>query len=180
MKEHHIEKLDVVRRQISEAVRLFFEKRDPVVIHTVIASAHQILFDLGESRGIASSIKNTATLKGEDLKRFLRLINDPYNFFKHANRDPEAKIDIGPLEEFTQDFIMDAIVMLQRISGCIPFEAKIYWFWFVSKYPGHFSESPPDGAIKGMQAEELARWDFPTICNFLKSADLMEDTKELS
>ena len=43
------DKLDVIRRQIKEAVRLFFEERDRVVIHTIIASAHQILFVIGKN-----------------------------------------------------------------------------------------------------------------------------------
>jgi hypothetical protein len=30
-------------RQVKEAIRLFFEQRGAIVIHTIIASAHQIL-----------------------------------------------------------------------------------------------------------------------------------------
>jgi len=40
MDVHWVDKVEVARRQIREAVRLFFEARDLVVIHTVIASAH--------------------------------------------------------------------------------------------------------------------------------------------
>jgi hypothetical protein len=174
MEVHWIDKLDIVRRQIKEAVRLFFEQRDAVVIHTIVASAHQILFDLGESKGIASVVKNTAALKGDEIQSFLHSINYPYNFFKHADRDPDAKINVGPLERFTQDFIMDAIVMLQRLCGNIPTEAKVYWVWFVSKYREEFDDCPADGEIKKMQEQGLASWDFPTICQFLTFCDLAE------
>ena len=75
MEVHWIDKLDVVRLQITEAVRLFFEQRDAVVIHMIVASTHQILFDLGKSKGIASAVKNTAALKGEEIQNFLRSIN---------------------------------------------------------------------------------------------------------
>lgn len=112
-------------RQIREAVRLYFEQRDSVVLHTIIASAHQILIDLGKSKEIKSMLKNPTASKGT--------LNYPYNFFKHADKDPEAKINIGPLEEFAQGYIMDAIVMLQQLTGSIPIQAKVYWVWFVAK-----------------------------------------------
>jgi hypothetical protein len=68
MEVHWIDKVEIVRRQIREAVRLFFEARDLVLIHAVIASAHQILFDLGNSNGVRSALKNTAAIKREDLQ----------------------------------------------------------------------------------------------------------------
>ena len=173
MEEHWIDKTDVAQRQITEAIRLFFEERDSVVIHTVIASAHQIMFDIGIKKGIKSAVKNTEALKNEELQRHLKAINYPFNFFKHANHDPQKFINIGPLERFTSDFIMDAIIMLQRISGKIPMEAKVFWFWFVSKYPQEFDNCPEDGEIKKMQQQGLADWDFPTISQFLSFVDIV-------
>ena len=161
-----IDKLDVVRRQIKEAVRLFFEKRDRVVIHTIIASAHQILFDIGKSKNVKSVVKNTEALRKPEIQKYLKTINYPYNFFKHADQDPEGQINIAPLERFTSDFIMDAIVMLQQMSADIPTDAKVYWFWFVSKFPQEFDNLPDDGEIAKMQREGLAEWDFQTISHF--------------
>jgi hypothetical protein len=174
MEVHWIDKQEIVRRQLREAVRLFFEERDPVVIHTVVASAHQILLDLGGPKGIASVVKNTEALRGAELQSFLRSINYPYNFFKHANKDPDSKINVGPLERFTQDFIMDAVVMFQRLCGDIPFEAKVYWTWFVSKYHEEFDDCPSDGEIKKLQEQQLSDWDFPTIRQFLTFCDIVE------
>lgn len=176
MQPHRIDKLDIVKREIKEAVRLFFEQRDIVVIHLIVASAHQILIDLEKSKNVESVVKNTAALKDEAIQTFLRSINYPYNFFKHADRDLDNKIDIGPMERFTQDFIMDAIIMLQRLTGDIPIEAKVYWFWFVSKYPQEFDVCPADGEIEKMKAQGLAQWDFPTICQFLTFCDVLKGT----
>ena len=178
MEEIIIDKLDVVRRQIKEAVRLFFEKRDRVVIHTIIASAHQILFDLGKQTHVKSAIKNTVALRKPEIQEHLRTINYPYNFFKHADRHPRGRINIGPLERLTSDFIMDAIVMLQELAGDLPTEAKIYWFWFVSKYPQEFDNLPKDGMIAKMQKEGLSEWDFPTIRQFLLFSDIMEEANK--
>ncbi|MBN2286332.1 MAG: hypothetical protein JXI43_07780 [Tissierellales bacterium] len=173
-----IDKLDVVRRQIKEAVRLFFEERDRVVIHTIIASAHQILFDIGKKSDVKSAVKNTMGLRNPEIQKYLKTINYPYNFFKHADRDPKAKINIGPLNRLTSDFIMDAIVMLQQLAENIPTEAKVYWFWFVSKYPQEFDNLPKDGEIAKMQSEGLTDWDFKTITQFLLFNDIMEEANK--
>lgn len=178
MEKNIIDKLDIVHRQIKEAVRLFFEERDRVVIHTIIASAHQILFDLGKQTHVKSALKNTEALRNSEIQKHLRTINYPYNFFKHADRDPGGRINIGHLDQLTSDFIMDAIVMLQQTAGDIPSEAKVYWFWFVSKYPQEFDNLPQDGEIAKMQSEGLSEWDFPTICQFLLFGDIMEEANK--
>jgi hypothetical protein len=172
---HWINKIEVVERQIKGAVRLFFARGDIVVIHTIIASAHQILFDIGKKNGIVSSIKNTQALKEKKIQDFLKKINYPYNFFKHADNDADGKINIGPLERFTSDFIMDAIVMLQGINNNMPIEAKIFWFWFVSKYPEDFANCPDDSVIKKFQEYHLAEWDFDEITNFLCFYDVSQE-----
>ncbi len=174
MEHEIIDKLDVVERQIKESVQLFFEGRDLVVIHTIIASAHQILFDVGKLSEIESAIKNIKSLSQAEVREFLKTVNYPYNFFKHADKDPEGKIDIGPLSRLAQDFIMDAIVMLQILKGTIPFQAKVFWFWFVSKYPEEFSNLPKDGEIATMQEANFAALDFEEIALFLKCGEALE------
>jgi hypothetical protein len=147
-----IDKVEVARRQISEGVTLFFESRDFVVINTVIASAHQILIDVGKEQGIVSVVKNPEGMTREEFRKHVRTINEPYNFFKHADKDPKGKINIAPIERFTSDFMLDAIVMLQNISGKIPLEAKVFWSWFVSTYPDEFDNCPKDGSIKHLMS----------------------------
>lgn len=168
-------KLDVVAAQLSEAIRLFFEQRDPVVVHTLVASAHQILFDLGKSRGVGSQIKNSANLDAQEVQEFLRAVNYPYNFFKHADRDPESKIDVGPLFQLTADFLMDGVLMLQKIAGVVPIQARIYWAWFVSYYHEQFANLPPDGEIAKLQKQDLGSKSFNELSAVIKCAELASD-----
>lgn len=166
-----IDKIEVVRRQLAEAVRLFFEQRDPIVIHTIIAAAHQILIDLGRAKGVSSIVKNCQDLDAEARRERIRLLNGPYNFFKHADNDPYGKLFLGPLVEYNSDYIMDACVMLQGIAGELPIEAKVYWAWFVAqRRPDGF---PDDGVLGGMKKLPIATWDFPTICRFFKFANII-------
>lgn len=171
MRTEWIDKVKVVNRQIKEAVRLFFNERDPVAIHTLIASAHQILFDLGKQKNIQSLLKNTASLRKSEVQKFIRQINYPYNFFKHADKDPNSKINILPLIDLTVDFIFDAIVMLQQITGELPYEAKIYWLWFVSKYHEGFDNLPKDSEIKKFQEVDLGNLEFKDINKFIYYID---------
>lgn len=172
MQSRIIGKLDVVRAQLSEAIRLFFEQRDLAVVHTLVASAHQILFDLGKSQGVGSQIKNFANLEIDEVQEFLRAVNYPYNFFKHADCDPEAKIDVGPLFQFTADFIMDGVLMLQRIAGVVPIQARIYWAWFVSYYHEQFENFPRDGVIARLQEQELGSKSFDELASFIRYSEL--------
>ncbi|MDR4498810.1 MAG: hypothetical protein MRK02_12960 [Candidatus Scalindua sp.] len=41
-----VSKLDVARRQLRIAIRLFFERKDCIAIHTLAASAHDVLFPI--------------------------------------------------------------------------------------------------------------------------------------
>ena len=168
-----VTKLDVAARQLSVAITLFFEERDKVAIHTLTSAAHQILTDLGERQGIQSTVKNTSTMTDSEAYRFRQTINYPYNFLKHADRDPGGQMDVAPLNRFTQDFIMDATVMLQHLAGEIPFEAKVFWSWFVSKYPEGFDNLPKKGEIARMQELRLADKSFEEISMFLRFEDIL-------
>lgn len=171
-----IDKTAIARRQISEAIRLFFNERDPVVIHTIVASAHQVLVDVGGNKGgVKTVLKNPDTVKADELRQYLKTINYPFNFFRHADRDPEKLINIGPLKELTGEFIMDAVLMLQQITGNLPVEAKVFWMWFVSKHPEGFDNLPDDSEIRKMQQQNLSKWDFPTISKLLIFADVVGD-----
>jgi hypothetical protein len=166
-----IDKIEVARRQIIEAIRLFFKERDSVAIHTLIASAHQILTDIGETRRVKSVLRSNGSTKA-------RQVNYPFNFLKHADRDPEAKINVGPLRRFSGDFIMDAILLLQQIAADIPIEAKVFWIWFVSKYPEDFANLPDGSEIRKLQEHRLADWDFQRISYFLEFAEMVKDNAD--
>lgn len=161
-------KLDAATRLVVEAVRLYYDRRDIIAVHALVASAHQVLFDLGKGRGIAGTLKNTAGMRQNEVQDYLRRVNYPFNFLKHADRDPDARIDVGPLEKFSQDFIMDAVVMLQMIHDDLPFEAKVFWMWFVGKYPEEFGNLPEDSEIRRLQAVGVVDMDFSTISQFLR------------
>lgn len=75
---------------------------------------------------------------------------------------------VVPLNRFTQDFIMDAVRMLQSIAHEIPFEGRVFWHWYVSKYPGEFEDLPEDGAVAKMQRTADRRYGIRGNSNTLE------------
>lgn len=63
---------------------------------------------------------------------------------------------------------MDSILMLQKLNGDIPYEAQIFWHWFVSKYPEEFDNLPEDGEIAKMQELKMSEMSFKKISLFIK------------
>lgn len=49
-------KIDVGRRQLNTAVRMFFFEEDVVSLHTVAAAAHGVLRDVARYKGINKSV----------------------------------------------------------------------------------------------------------------------------
>lgn len=166
-------KIEVAKRQLCEAIRLLFGERDPVVIHTLVAAAHQILFDIAKRQNVTSFVKPVGKSSFADETAHNNQINFAINFMKHADKDPISKINISPLPFLTQGLLMDAIRMLQCVDGNLPVEAKTFWAWFVSSRREEFEGSGP--AIDSMIRQNMSSWSFPEISMFLKFADTIGD-----
>ncbi len=173
-------KVDVACRLISEAVRLFFDSRDPIAVHTLICSAHQVLLDIGKDRGVNTALKNKVGMSRDEARDYIRSVNYPYNYFKHADKDADRKLDVGSLSRLTQDFLMDAVWIFTQLEGEPPMEGKIYWQWFVSAYPDGFDNLPPDGEIARMQKLKIGEMPFSEISMLIKFANASEQADRSS
>lgn len=77
-----ISKVDAADRQLRVAIRLFFERKDLLAVHTLAAAAQGILTDLTRPK----DIKIIFDRLDPDLRRAFRAAQ---NFLKHADKDPE-------------------------------------------------------------------------------------------
>jgi hypothetical protein len=123
-----LSKLDCARRQLELAIELFFLERDPVSIHTLAGAARQLLQDINKHRGGKPLMTEIEALKGIVIpgkeEEVSRLFRKAENFFKHADRDPEATIDFSP-----------------EINELVLWEASAKYHEFTSE------TTPPMGAI---------------------------------
>ena len=92
-----ISKLDGARRHLDEAIKLFFEDRDPLVVHTLAAAAQGTLRDVAKATGAErlSILHDHPGIPAEHRKTWINSINAPRNFFKHADKDHEV---LAPVE----------------------------------------------------------------------------------
>ena len=147
---------------------MFFERRDPVVAHSVISAGHQILTDIGAASGVDGLLRG----RSQSLDH-IRPVNFAANFFKHADRDSSARINIEPLPDLNAEFLMDAVVMLQNIVGEIPTEGKIFWSWFVSKHPDLF-ENLSEKMVPRCADFDINVDDFEQISALLTFSEIQE------
>jgi len=148
----HLTKLEVATRQLKEAIWLFFNQHDSIAIHTLVAAAHQVLYDLAKDKGIVS-IKNYPLIREEMRSYWRKRLSEAENYFKHAERDPEATLEFRPL--LTQCFLIDALHLHQQLTQSVFSEAIVYGVWFARKYPDTFEE----GAFKTLMFTAVGR-DF--------------------
>ena len=120
---------------------MFFYERDAISIHTLVAAAHKVLDDLGKHKGI-ESIRSTSIIREEKRKYWKGQLSAAENYFKHADRDPEAAFKFRP--SLTCFFLFDAIHLYHELTHSLFPEAIIYFAWFALKYPNILTE----GAVK--------------------------------
>ncbi len=127
-------KLDVARRQLAVAIRLFFDERDPVSVHTLAANAWEIVDVLCINKGIESFSEQTRKNipNGKSLK--YHYINGPYrNFFKHADRDPDATLD-GFSDDKNDHLLFMVVEDLLRLEQTKLFECVVFQPWYLAVY----------------------------------------------
>lgn len=127
-----ITKIDAARKQLVSAVQMFFNNGDPVSVHTLATSAWEIVYTLSKREGIEglSSETEGRLTTGKRLRE--DYINKPYrNFFKHADRDPDAV-----LEDFTDEANDPILILLcedyNRYCPKAPIESQLFPIWFLA------------------------------------------------
>jgi hypothetical protein len=165
--EPSLTKVDVARRQLVTAIRLLFDEGDSVSIFSLAANAWEVIDVLCNKAGVPSFSNHTREhiQDGKDLK--YDYINSPYrNFFKHADRDPEAVSP--PLKDSDVDsLIFLAVEDYLRLRKKSPVEFQVFQLWFMSIYTDKLSAealSEMRGAIESaftnigslMRADRLA------------------------
>lgn len=157
----NISKLDVAKRELDHAIKLFFNYGDFVIIHLSICAAEEILSGIGKASGITSiksSLKNS--IKPDRQKEVMNRINAPYNFFKHADSDANKLLKFNP--ESSTFSIWDCINMYQKLTGEITGLMMAFRGWFYLKNKDILLAQSPEqaellnGLIENVGVEDRA------------------------
>jgi hypothetical protein len=136
MKKIEISKLDAAKRQLKTAINLYFSYGDPVSIHTLASAAREILYDLNKKHSGTSMLLDDHLMRDEMKKKYNKILRDPQNFFKHADRNPEGILNLNP--DISPIFIYDAILKYQELTHeTVPYFI-IFRGWYWAHHPDHF------------------------------------------
>ncbi len=132
-KYEEIDKLESAKRQLIVAIRIFFEGKDPIAVHTLAAASQGILIDLGKSKNVKSMLIDFELIRPEKRKEVNDKSREVQNYLKHADRDPNTKLKYHP--DFTSLFIFDACQIYEQITRTKFAEMVGFISWFYIKYP---------------------------------------------
>lgn len=128
-----LSKLDVAKRQLDQAIKLYFNDADVVSIHTLVTSSLQVLNDLGEKQGIKTVIESKiiSQFKSSKKRDIRNKIREAQNFFKHAETDQEKLLDFD--SESTEVFLLDGCLTYEKLVKEKTPYTKLYTIWFYTK-----------------------------------------------
>ncbi len=111
-----ITKLDAAHRQLATAIELWFADGDPVSIHALAYSAHEIIHRLYRLKGLNDLLFDSFLIKDEFRGDFANKMKESANFFKHAEREanPDHAIEFAP--DLNTFFIAICITGLDRMG----------------------------------------------------------------
>lgn len=91
-----VTKLDAACRQLRTAIRLWFQNGDPIAIHTLASAAHEVIHTLFRRAGHSGLLFDADFIKDEYRSDWAKLLKRNASFFKHAQRDPDGKLEFNP------------------------------------------------------------------------------------
>lgn len=131
---HSVSKLEAAERQLRQAIRLFFQRGDDIAVHTLAAAAYQIISDMCAQKGVQREMEDSRILEAMGVKKeVLAAMRKPQNFFKHADKDPEALVRFNPL--LSTCFILSGVQYFYSLTGKQFPEGQVFRVWFFLKFP---------------------------------------------
>jgi len=162
-----LSKLDVAKRQLETAIRLYFNNSDPVSIHTLTCAAYNILRDLNRTRGGGNlQVKDgVIDLVKKDSKKEVRLlISKAENYFKHANRDHSETLEFNPRQS---DFLLlEGCSTYEKLTGERPPLMQLCQIWLMSNYPNIFNLPIDQKKALSISAPEMVQLGRQQYFNF--------------
>lgn len=125
-----VTKLDAARRQLDSAISLYFREIDPIAVHTLACAAHQIIHDINYHRKGPKLLYDSLKFKDECRGLAKKQLNQHYNFFKHADKDPDPEGEIEFNPKGTELFIIMAIIGLQQLESSISCYCSAFFAYF--------------------------------------------------
>jgi hypothetical protein len=165
----NVSKIQAAEAQLNEAIFLFFDKANPVVIETLIGAVMGILIPLGRKNNIEAPLHNADRIKPEYKKMWIKKMLEAQNFFKHGAHDTKGVLsyttDVLPYRIYEACYLFrhlssDKCLKYRQSSSAIMYEV---WVWL--KYPHLLKDSSEthnflrdSGMPQGLNADDFEFW----------------------
>jgi len=159
-----VTKLEAARRQLETAALLYFNSRDAISMHTLVAAAYQILEDLATREGTKMLIEQSIVSSlGEEIARELRpYIRRIQNYLKHADRSNEPdSLEYSP--QLTELMLLDAYGKLTQLTGEQPRILLAFENWFFMNHLEMLDRFPPQKQVMRQAKSMLGHLDRITF-----------------
>jgi hypothetical protein len=133
-----VDKMDVARRQLKTAIRLWFEDGDPVAIHTLIFASHEITHRLFKESGQSDLMFDSTIIKDEHRKEYALMLKEDGIFFKHADRGTSRDTREFVIGRNFLFILMTAIGIGKMVSDMND-EESIFMYWCRVHHPSWFA-----------------------------------------
>lgn len=164
MSQLQLDKLTVATMQLNTAIRLFFEDRDPISVHTLVCASLEILQKLVKDKSKVASNQlvihpDTIFVKEDYRKEYIKIIFKNRNFFKHADRDRDKIINFNT--EANELYILEAYRTFIIVSSidALSIEMKTFYIWFFAHYKDIFTDE-----YKGLAQQLCSQYDLQIDC----------------
>lgn len=165
-----LSKLDAATRQLETAITLYFQDGDAVSIHTLACAAYEIFETLNKRSGGPPTIRQQFRndIKPEYVELVYRKLESARNFFKHADRDPDASIDFSQFE--SEVVMLDACLTHKRLTrselpapifGTFTVWSALTWASKYISYPGMDIGTPTAARLATLSRAEFFREMLP-------------------
>jgi hypothetical protein len=128
-----VSKFEAGRRQLTTAIRLWFQDDDPVSVHTLAAAAYEILHNLSRRKGGRDLLFDSKAISEDYRKEFVKRIKSTAQFFKHADLDPDGTIELSTLN--TEVLMIYSMVALSRMGEPLTMEENAMLLWLSFSNP---------------------------------------------
>ena len=133
--------------QIDGAIRAYFLWDDLVSAITLAGAAERVLSDIQDPKGLLEvdnySIRSAINLyiKDEHQKAAAKLFRKEYDFFRHADKDPNEEITL--IEESADYWILFAMCSYRHLGGVMTHDMTAFSAWFAAKHPEEMKRDHP-------------------------------------
>jgi hypothetical protein len=174
------DKIRVLQSHLETAVILVSLEHGYVSAHTIIMAAVEELFrNLYVKKDLFVSFDYRIYVKDEHQKEYLRKTREKYNFFKHADRDTDAKLQVDDEQPHRLNEILLGLLVFswRETFSKTSLTMSVYGQWFAVNYPDYIKwQNVSDGEkirqnIKNIDADKIVRRQ--TLRVMLYSEDIL-------